>query len=178
MKKIISAVSALLLCASISVQAQEPTGFYAGPSLSYMHFDSKRAVSSYDKTTVLGLNVGYRFNSDWSLEAGYGKEIADAEVDILQVNAYRYLGESSSEWRPYVVAGLSNFARDGDRNVMRGEGQSNQLQAGFGMAHMLTDKVEFRGDARMHQKISGGMKGVNDVSINLGVNYYFGKHIN
>lgn len=173
MKKLFAAMSALLLCVSISVQAKEPTGFYMGPSLSYLYFDSKRAVSGHDESGVLGLNFGYRFENDWSIEAGYGKEIADEEVDIFQVNAYRYLGKDDGGWRPYLLVGLSNFGRDGDRNIQRGEGHTNQLQAGFGLAHMLTDQFEFRGDVRMHHKISGGTEGINDGSINLAVNYYF-----
>ncbi len=171
MKKLFAAMGTLLLVGSVSVQAQD--GFYVGSSLSYLNLDSKRVVSGHDESGVLGLNLGYRFVNDWAIEAGYGTDIAADELDIAQINAYRYLGEDDDSWRPYVLAGLSYFDREGESNLQNHEEYTTQAQVGFGLASMLTDHLEFRGDVRMLHKISGGNEGVNDFAVNFALNYYF-----
>lgn len=171
MKKLFAAMGTLLLVGSVSVQAQD--GFYVGSSLSYLNLDSKRVVNGHDESGVLGLNLGYRFLNDWAIEAGYGSDIAADEMDIAQINAYRYLGDDDGSWRPYLLAGLSYFDREGEKNLQRHEEYTTQAQVGFGLANMLTDHLEFRGDVRMFHKISGGNEGVNDAAINLALNYYF-----
>ena len=171
MKKLFAAMGSLLLLGSVAVQAQE--GFYIGPSFTYLHFDSKRAVDGNDESNVLGLNLGYRFVNDWAIEAGYGTDISADEVDIAQLNAYRYLGEDDGGWRPYVLAGLSYFDRESENNLQNHEEYTTHAQIGFGLANMITDHLEFRGDLRMFHKISGGNEGVNDAAINFALNYYF-----
>jgi len=171
MKKLFAAMCSLLLLGSVAVQAQE--GFYVGPSLSYLNLDSKRVVNGHDESGVLGLNLGYRFLNNWAIEAGYGSDIAADEIDIAQLNAYRYLGDDDDGWRPYVLAGLSYFDREGESNLQNHEEYTTQAQVGFGLANMITDHLEFRGDVRMFHKISGGNEGVNDAAINFALNYYF-----
>jgi OOP family OmpA-OmpF porin len=171
MKSIFAAVTALLLVISTSVMAQE--GFYVGPSLSYFNLDSKRVVSGHDESGVLGLNLGYKLANDWAIEAGYGSDIAADDLDVAQINAYRYLGEDDGGWRPYLLAGLSYFDREGESNLQNHEEYTTQAQIGAGLAKMLTDHWEFRGDVRMLHKISGGNEGVNDAAVNFALNYYF-----
>tara|TARA_R110001592_G_scaffold363352_3_gene684937 strand:+ start:12346 stop:13308 length:963 start_codon:yes stop_codon:yes gene_type:complete len=170
MKKLFAAMGALLLIGSVSVQAQD--GFYVGSSLSYLNLDSKRVVSGHDEAGILGFNLGYRLN-DWAIEAGYGSDVAGDEINVSQINAYRYLGDADSSWRPYVLAGVSYFDREGERNLQNNEEYTTQAQVGFGLANMLTDHLELRGDVRMLHKISGGNEGVNDAAVNLALNYYF-----
>ena len=171
MKKLFAAMGTLLLATTISVQAQE--GFYVGPSLSYFNLDSKRAVRGHDDSGVLGLNLGYRFLNDWAVEAGYGHDVSGDDLEIVQLNAYRYLGKDDGGWRPYVLAGLSYYDREGEGNLQSNEEYTTQAQIGAGLAKMLTDHWEFRGDVRMLHKISGGNEGVNDAAINFALNYYF-----
>ena len=171
MKRLVVAMGTLLLVGSMSVQAQD--GFYVGPSLSYLNLDSKRVVSGHDEAGVLGFNLGYRFLNDWAVEAGYGSDVAGDEVNISQLNAYRYLGEDDGGWRPYVLGGLSYFDRGGEKNLQNHEGHTTQAQVGAGLAKMLTDHWEFRGDVRWLHKISGGNEGVNDGAVNFALNYYF-----
>jgi OOP family OmpA-OmpF porin len=171
MKKLFTAMAALLLVVSTSVMAQE--GFYVGPSLSYYNLDSKRVVSGHDESGVLGLNLGYRLANDWAIEAGYGSDVAADDLEVAQINAYRYLGEDDGGWRPYLLAGLSYYDREGEGNLQNNEEYTTQAQIGAGLAKMLTDHWEFRGDVRMLHKISGGNEGVNDAAVNFALNYYF-----
>jgi OOP family OmpA-OmpF porin len=171
MKKLFTAMAALLLVVSTSVMAQE--GFYVGPSLSYYNLDSKRVVNGHDESGVLGLNLGYRLANDWAIEAGYGSDVAADDLEVAQINAYRYLGEDDGGWRPYLLAGLSYYDREGENNLQNNEEYTTQAQIGAGLSKMLTDHWEFRGDVRMLHKISGGNEGVNDAAVNFALNYYF-----
>lgn len=171
MNKFIAAAGALLLGVSVSAQSQD--GLYLGPSLSYLYLDSDRVVSGHDEAGVLGLNVGYRFFNDWAIELGYGSDIAGDDVDVAQINAYYWFGEDDGGWRPYVVAGVSYFDREGESNLQPEMEYTHQAQLGFGLSKMLTDHWEFRGDARLLHKIREGNDGIHDGTVNFALNYYF-----
>ncbi|WP_461515867.1 OmpA family protein [Porticoccus sp.] len=173
MKKLAFAAGVSLVALSASVFAQE--GLYLGPSLGYYYLDSERVISGHDESGVLGLNLGYRFSNDWALEAGYGHDVAGDDLEVAQINAYFWLGEDNGGWRPYVVTGVSYYDRDGENNLQKDEEYTWQAQAGLGLSKMLSEQLEFRGDARLAHKVREGHGGINDGSVNFALNYYFNK---
>jgi OOP family OmpA-OmpF porin len=180
MKKISAVMGTLLLAVSVSASAQTPEGLYLGPSLGYYYLDSDRVISGHDESGVLGLNLGYRFSNDWAIEASYGHDIADADLEVSQINAYYWFGEDNGGWRPYMLAGASYYDRSGsnENNLQSEEKYTHQLQIGLGLSKMIAEQWEFRGDARLHSKVrEGGFQGVNDASVNFAVNYYFNKPV-
>lgn len=180
MKKISAVMGTLFLAVSVSASAQTPEGLYLGPSLGYYYLDSDRVIRGHDESGVLGLNFGYRFSNDWALEASYGHDIADADLEVSQINAYYWFGEDNGGWRPYMLAGVSYYDRSGssESNLQSGEKYTHQVQIGVGLSKMIADQWEFRGDARLHSKVrEGGFQGVNDGSVNFAVNYYFNKPV-
>lgn len=178
MKKLLIAAGGLMLAVSMSAQSQE--GLYLGPSLSYHYLDSDRVISGHDEAGVLSFNLGYRFSNDWAIEASYGSEVAEDDLEIAQLVAYYWFGEDDGGWRTYAVGGYSYYDREGVKNlnVDQDEEYSHQLQAGLGMSNMITPQLEFRGDVRAANKIRGEGKGsMWDASVNLGVRYYFNKPV-
>lgn len=171
MKKLAAVIGVSVLALSASVFAQE--GLYLGPSLGYYYLDSERVVSGHDEAGVLGLNVGYRFFNDWALEASYGHDVAGDDLEVAQINAYFWLGEDNGGWRPYVVAGVSYYDREGENNLQKDEEYTHQAQIGLGLSKMLNTHWEFRGDARLAHKVREGHGGINDGSVNFALNYYF-----
>lgn len=178
MKKLFIAVGGLMLAVSMSAQSQE--GLYLGPSLSYHYLDSDRVISGHDEAGVMSFNLGYRFSNDWAIEASYGSEIAEDDLEIAQLVAYYWFGEDDGGWRTYAVGGYAYYDREGVKNlnVDQDEEYSHQLQAGLGMSNMITPQLEFRGDVRALNKVRGEGKGsMWDASVNLGVRYYFNKPV-
>jgi OOP family OmpA-OmpF porin len=174
MKKLLVAVGGLLLAVSMSAQSQE--GLYLGPSISYLYLDSDRVVKGHDEAGVMSFNIGYKFSNDWALEASYGSDIAGDDIEVAQLNAYYWFGEDDGGWRTYAVGGYAYYDREGEKNLQIEEEYTHQLQAGLGMSNMITEQLEFRGDARVLNKVRGEGKGsMWDASVNLGLRYYFNK---
>lgn len=174
MKKLLVAVGGLLLAVSMSAQSQE--GLYLGPSISYLYLDSDRVVKGHDEAGVMSFNIGYRFSNDWALEASYGSDVAGDDIEVAQLNAYYWFGEDDGGWRTYAVGGYAYYDREGEKNLQIEEEYTHQLQAGLGMSNMITEQLEFRGDARVLNKVRGEGKGsMWDASVNLGLRYYFNK---
>jgi len=174
MKKLAFAAGVSLVALSASVFAQE--GLYLGPSLGYYYLDSNRAIDSHDESGVLGLNVGYRFSNDWAIEAGYGHDVAEDDLEVSQLNAYYWFGEDNGGWRPYAVGGVSYFDQGGESNLQPKMAYTWQVQAGLGLSRMLTDQLEFRGDVKLFHKVrEGGSDHVNDGALTFGLNYYLNK---
>jgi OOP family OmpA-OmpF porin len=172
MKKLaVAAGVSVLALSAATVQAQE--GLYLGPSLGYYYLYSDRVISGHDDAGVAGINIGYRFFNDWALEASYGKDVAGDDLEVAQINAYFWLGEDNGGWRPYVVAGVSYYDREGESNLWSDEEYTHQAQIGLGLSKMLSDHWEFRGDARLAHKLREGNEGINDGSLNFALNYYF-----
>ena len=171
MKKLAAFLCGIVCFAMSSAYAVE--GIYLGASLSYYYLDSDRVISGHDDAGVAGVNFGYRFFNDWALEAGVGRDFAGDDLDVAQINAYYWFGGDDGGWRTYAVAGLSYFDRDNDSNLQPEEDNTHQAQIGLGLSKMLTERWEFRGDARLLHKIREGQDGTNDGTLNLALNYYF-----
>jgi OmpA-OmpF porin, OOP family len=72
-----------------------------------------------------------------------------------------------------MLLGFTDFDRDYSPSLKRGEGSTQQLGAGFGVATMVNDRWQAKLDGRFQQKISGGASGTIDLGFNLGMNYFF-----
>lgn len=140
--------------------------FYVGLGYTVLELDGDRvpgvAVSSPGHAPKIGsLILGYRFNDLWSADLSLGTDIAgNAETDAVVLNGYRYFGVKT--WKPYVSAGVSSFsvndAVDGD---------TQQLQAGFGVAGDLSRNMELRAGYQSFFAISGDSYQDNALGISL-----------
>jgi len=170
MRNLLKVTGAALLATAMTAGASE--GVYLGGSLSGYLLDDKRTVDSDSAESLVGgLNLGYRVDR-WAVETGIGTDLAGEDLDLAKADLYYYLGNTDESWVPYIVAGVSYFERDED-NLERGEGYTWQAAAGVGLSNMIDDHWEFRGDARLVQKILNGRDNTTDLALTLGVNYYF-----
>ena len=162
-----------LSTAAFTAPAHANDGFYAGPTLSHYRLDKDRTYANDSaESTVAGISLGYRFAGPLAVELGYGTNIGGRGLDVARLDL-QYFIDTNSQWKPYLLLGVTDFDRDYSPSLKRGEGSTQQLGAGFGVAKMLDDRWQAKLDGRFQQKISGGASGTIDLGFNLGVNYFF-----
>lgn len=170
-------VTGVVSMGAASVQAVESGhGLYMGPSVTGYYLDSDRAITGHNESYVYGLNLGYRFYSDWGVEIGAGRDFAGDDLDVLKLDLLYWFGQDTQVWRPYVVFGGTHYEME-DNNIPNKGQYTNQVHLGLGVARMLDDHWEFRGDVRaLHQVDPDELKGQDslfDGALNVAVNYYF-----
>lgn len=172
MRKIISTVGAVLLAATLSVNANE--GFYVGPSVTGYALDSDRYVGGGEEAIVGGLNLGYRFFNDWALELGVGTEIANSDLEVAKLDMYYWFGEDTKGWRPYFTMGAVYYEQKSGNTPTLNPDQEYTTQAsvGLGLSKMLDKHWEFRSDVRFLHQVRESESNM-DGALNLALNYYF-----
>lgn len=153
------AVSALAL--GVSAAAQADAHFYTGLSAGYFNAGSNDFTGQDDESTA-GLQLGYHFNQDWSIEANHNEGIGtnDPHTRVAGLTgAYRLLGE---ETQLLGLAAIQNINNPDDS-------QDVDFALGAALSHYFTDNIEAR------VSVLGGV--TNDyVASNLSLNYHFGSH--
>ncbi len=171
----IGIAGAVVLASSMTGNVSANEGLYLGGSVTGYYLDSKRFVGGGEEAYVGGVNLGYRFANRWALEAGYGTEIGGNAIDTIRLDALYYMNENPKGWQPYVVAGAAHYElSDSDYTFSQvNQEYTEQLSLGLGLSKMLDRKWEFRSDVRALHKVSDSQDGVDDLAVNLALNYYF-----
>lgn len=166
---------AVLLASSMTVNVSANEGLYLGGSVAGYYLDSERFVGGGEEAYVAAVNLGYRFTESWALETGYGTEIGGNAIDTIKLDALYWLGENSKGWNPYIVAGVTHYElNDSDYNFSEvNQEYTEQLSLGLGLSKMIDRQWEFRSDVRALHKVSDSQDGVDDLAVNLALNYYF-----
>ncbi len=166
---------AVVLASSMAGNVNANEGLYLGGSVTGYYLDSERFVGGGEEAYVGGVNLGYRFANSWALEAGYGTEIGGNAIDTLRLNSLYFFNENTKGWHPYVVAGVAHYElNDSDYNFSQvNQEYTEQLSLGLGLSKMLDRQWEFRSDVRALHKVSDSQGGVDDLAVNMALNYYF-----
>jgi OOP family OmpA-OmpF porin len=169
MRKIISGVSLLaLLVLPGWAAADGEKHFYAGAALNLFKLDKDRGPDIDDPVTG-SIGVGYQFNENWAADLFLGTDLSgDTSFTPLTLNAYRFFGTKS--WKPYISAGFSSFSFDSDQVT---ESTTEEIQAGFGVSTMLSDKMEMRIGYQHFYDLGGESN--NDDAVGLVFNWHFKK---
>lgn len=153
------AVSALAL--GISAAANADAHPYAGLSAGYFNAGSND-FTGQDEESTAGLQLGYHFNQDWSIEANHteGTGTANPHTRVAGLTgAYRLLGE---ETQLLGLAAIQNINNPNDSDDV-------DFALGAAVSHYFTDSIEGR------LSVLGGVTNEYYVS-NLSLNYHFGTH--
>lgn len=144
-KKIAAAVIAL--AASSAAFAAEPPFFYAGIDISSTDFDD------FDRDTGFGAFVGYKFNENIALEAGYhrladkrysaGTLSADVQIDQYDLSVLGTLPLSSG-FDLYGRLGYNRLTVDVDAPGFFGKEHQSKLVYGVGLAYAFTPVLQGR----------------------------------
>ncbi|MGV6807560.1 MAG: OmpA family protein [bacterium] len=169
MKKYLLAVGAALILAQGAIAAEGP---YVGATLSGIALDSDRFVSGDEDSMIAGGTLGYGISNNLAVEANIGTDVSEQDMDAYQLNLVYYFGEDDHEWRPFLLGGLSRFDLDHDELTLADDDDTEQAQLGVGLATMLTDNWEFRGDFRLYQNIGSG-DSTTDGALTFAFNYFF-----
>jgi|AZII01.1.fsa_nt_gi OOP family OmpA-OmpF porin len=171
----IGIAGAVVLASSMAGTVNANEGLYLGGSVTGYYLDSERFVGGGEEAYVGAINLGYRFANSWALEGGYGTEIGGNAIDTIKLDALYWLGENSKGWNPYIVAGVTHYElNDSDYNFSQvNQEYTEQLSLGLGLSKMIDRQWEFRSDVRALHKVSDSQDGVDDLAVNLALNYYF-----
>ena len=171
----IGIAGAALLASTLAGHVNANEGLYLGGSVTGYYLDSERFVGGGEEAYVAGVNLGYRFTDSWALEAGYGTEIGGNAIDTFRIDALYFFTENTKGWRPYVVGGVAHYElNDSDHNFSEvNQEYTEQVSLGMGLSKMLDSQWEFRSDVRALHKVSDSQDGVDDLALNLALNYYF-----
>lgn len=154
------AVSALALGVSAAANANDNAHPYAGINGGYFHGNDEM-TDGYNTEGTAGLDVGYHFDKDWSIEASQSEGIGTRDSHIRNYSltaAYRLLGE---ETQLLAIGGIQNNNWDATDVVP---------VIGLGVSHYFTDNVELRGS------MVGSINGAEYIASMLALNYHFGTH--
>lgn len=155
------AVSALALGVSAAANANENAHPYVGLSAGYFNAGANDFTGEDEESTA-GLQLGYHFNKDWSIEAnhneGTGTNNPHTRVAGL-TGAYRLLGE---ETQLLGLAAIQNINNPNDS-------QDVDFALGAALSHYFSDNIEGR------VTVLAGVTNEYYVS-NLSLNYHFGTH--
>ncbi|MBB3118578.1 OmpA family protein [Pseudoduganella violacea] len=177
------ALAAALLCATAAASAQDATinpNWYIQPSISAFKPDSDWLV---DKTGPgVGLKFGKAVSQDWDIQMGLtharSKENGSKYTQqTLGIDALYMFSRQS--FRPFLLLGVG-AERDklnlvGSPSARR---SSPYVSAGLGFQSTINERWSFQADVR---NVHGMLRGdefrpskVNNVYLNLGLNYAFG----
>ena len=148
------AVSALALGVSA---AQADDHFYAGASAGY--FDSHADLESSVNEGVAGLQLGYHFNPDWSVELGQLSGFGTDDQEVVSLTAaYRLWGDQT---QILAIGGIQN---------LRYTNSEVEPVLGLAVSHYFSDNVEGR------VTVLGGVEDTEYMTSTLSLNYHFGTH--
>lgn len=141
------AAAAFLLAASSAAFAAEPPSFYAGIDVSSTDFDD------FDRDTGFGAFVGYKYNDNISVEAGYhrladkrysaGTLNADVQIDQYDLSVLGSVPLSSG-FDLYGRLGYNRLTVDVDAPGFFGKEHQSKLVYGLGLAYAFTPELHGR----------------------------------
>jgi outer membrane protein OmpA-like peptidoglycan-associated protein len=158
--RLIATIAVSALAIGVSAAAHADAHPYAGINGGYFHGNDEM-TDGYNTEGTAGLDVGYHFDKDWSIEASQSEGIATRKSHIRNYSlttAYRLLGE---ETQLLAIGGIQNNNWDVTDVVP---------VIGLGVSHYFTDNVELRGT------MVGSINGAEYTASMLALNYHFGTH--
>jgi len=128
-------------------------------------FDVPTSSPGHAPKTLNGI-LGYQFNELWATDLTFGGDVSgDVSTNQFALNGYRFFG--SSNWKPFVSAGLSTLGVDEAT-----DDRTQQIQTGLGISGMFTDSLEFRANYQFYSAISGDSN--FDRAFGLSLNWHIG----
>ena len=159
--KLIATIAVSALALGVSAAANADAHPYVGLSAGYFNAGSND-FTGQDEESTAGLQLGYHFNQDWSIEANHneGTGTSDPHTRVAGLTgAYRLLGE---ETQLLGLAAIQNINNPDD-------GDDVDFALGAALSHYFSDNIEGR------VSVLAGVTNEYYVS-NLSLNYHFGTH--
>lgn len=168
--KLLTIFFAANILASANIAAEEAKGFTI-----YPHFGQTIFGDELDDDMLLGIGVGYRFDSPWAIELTYQQTDADfesplagdTEIDLWHLGALYHL-KRNDNLQPFLSFGIGKA----DYNNAPGKDEDNsQVNAGVGVKWSFNEKAAIRGDFKI---FTGASDDQVEAAVSLGLHYAFG----
>jgi len=168
--KLLAIFFAANILASANLAAEEAEGFTIYPHLGQTIFGDE-----LDDDMLLGIGVGYRFDSPWAIELTYQQTdadfesplVGDTEIDLWHLGALYHL-KKKDNLQPFLSFGIGKA--DYDNAPMNGEDNS-QVNAGVGVKWSFNEKAALRGDLKI---FTGESDDQVEAAVSFGLHYAFG----
>ncbi len=168
--RLITTIFAANMLFAVNTQAEEAAGFTIYPHVGQYIFDG-----DFDDDTLVGIGLGYRFDSPWAIELTYQQAdadfnaplVGDTEINLWHLSALYHL-KGQDNFQPFLSFGLGNADFDNDPMDRDDETQFN---AGVGMKWSLTEKAAIRGDLKIFDRITDDQV---KAAATVGIHYAFG----
>ncbi len=167
---LITTIFAANMLFAANTQAEEAKGFTIYPHVGQYIFDG-----NLDDDTLVGIGLGYRFDSPWAIELTYQQAdddfnaplVGDTEIDLWHLSTL-YNFKSKDNFQPFLSFGVGNADFDNDPMDSSDEFQFN---AGVGVKWSLTKRVAIRGDLKVFDRITDDQI---KAAATVGLHYAFG----
>lgn len=160
--KLMAGLAVSVLAMGVSAAVHADSHAYAGVNAGYFNGD-EGLTENYETSGTAGLNLGWHFDKDWSVEASHSEGINTHNNPTLRnvslTTAYRLMGE---ETQLLAIGGIQNNNWDTTDVVP---------VLGFGISHYFTDSLEIRNTV-----LVSANGAANYMTNNLSLNYHFGTH--
>ena len=168
--RLLALFMATILLITAKTYAEEGEGFTIYPHLGVTVFGD-----DLEDDALLGLGVGYRFDSPWAIELTYQQTDADfesplegdTEVDLWHLGALYHL-KKKDNLQPFLSFGLGNTDFD---NSSKNDEDDTQFNAGVGVKWNFSEQAAVRGDLKI---FTGGSGDQMDAAVSVGLHYAFG----
>lgn len=172
MKNIKMIVAALAVGVAANAMALDSS--YIGITGGYYDLDSNHSITGGLDTSVVGVQAGVDINDTFSFEYGYGLNVGGTDADVITMNIVQWLTPRDGRWTPYLMLGANQYDFNDTADLVVGhEIKSEQYMLGAGLAKMISDNVEFRGDLRMMTTMGAGPSS-DDYGLQFSLNRRFG----
>lgn len=171
MKTFYSVLVALVISVSGTVSASD--NWYLGATAGHYVLDSDRAIEGDFESNHAGLQLGRFVAEDVAIELGYGYTLGHDDFDVITLTSVMWMGEASSQWRPYVMLGLNQYDFDTVSNLAADQDdETTQVMAGMGVGTDINDAFQFRADLR---GMVGWENSDTDFGVQMTLSHEFGK---
>jgi hypothetical protein len=160
-------LTSFLFVFSVTVSAEGE--WYVGATSGYYDLGKSDHWAGDVALGQVGFQAGRYFNDDVSIELGYSDNFSSEAFSIMSLSTLFWLGDYSSEYRPYFLIGYNSY--DVDQPSFNPPNYSaNQVMIGGGVGTDMGADFQLRVEGRYMVR-----KGVNedDLAIQLSINRFF-----
>ena len=154
---------------AISMSALASGQWYAGATSGYYGLGKSDHWAGEVELGQMGFHVGGYFNDDVSLEMGFSDNLNTDGFSILSLSALFWLGDYSSDYRPYFLLGHNSYDVD-PSDESQVDYNASQIMIGGGIGTDIGNNFQFRAEGRYMLR-----KSVNedDLGIQFSINRFF-----
>jgi len=170
--KIILSIFGICFLVSKAQSQNQWSDIYIAPMAGYAVLNGARDI---DGDGIIGLNLGYQFDSQWAMELGHQQASTQtrfsdrADLSSWYVDGLK--GWQFGAWQPFAIGSLATWSFDIDNNANEAESET-KIDIGGGSFYQFTPALKLRLQAVTSYSIDNQLL---DNVFSLGLQWYPGR---